>query len=103
MNHHRRAVSRLALVTIIALIIGAGIGYIATSAMTTTSTSTAKFAVAPAAGTKVTITMGFDPAFPPWTEVMSNGSSQGFDIDVMQWVANYNNWTLVENHGNGAQ
>ena len=66
------------------------------STISTVSTPQAKFAVAPPAGTTVTIIHGFDAAYPPFTEIDPTGKAVGFDVDVLSTIAQQNGWTIVE-------
>ncbi len=53
-----------------------------------------KFSKKPADGT-VTIVMGFDANYPPFTFVLPNGTPAGFDIDVMKAIAAKYGWKIV--------
>lgn len=53
-----------------------------------------KFAEPPPAGTEVTIIHGFDAAYPPFTEVDPTGKAVGFDVEVVQWIANKYGWKV---------
>ncbi|HWH08008.1 MAG TPA: transporter substrate-binding domain-containing protein, partial [Candidatus Thermoplasmatota archaeon] len=49
---------------------------------------------------RTTFKVGTDAAFAPFESVASNGTIEGFDIDVIQEVARRNGWTLtIENRG----
>ncbi len=53
-----------------------------------------KFSKKPADVT-VTIVMGFDANYPPFTFVLPNGTPAGFDIDVMKAIAAKYGWKIV--------
>ena len=51
-------------------------------------------------GAQTAFKVGTDAAFPPFEDVASNGTIEGFDIDVINEVARRNGWTLtIENRG----
>ena len=55
-----------------------------------------KFTEAPAEGTEVTIVHGFDAApYPPFTEIDPAGEAVGFDVDVVNWIAEKYGWNVV--------
>ncbi len=58
------------------------------------ATPACRFATAPPEGEKVTVVLGFDANYPPFTYVLPNGSATGFDIDVMKRIANEYGWEL---------
>jgi len=43
----------------------------------------------------VTIVYGFDPEYPPFTQVLPNGSVVGFDVDVINWIAKKYGWKII--------
>ena len=90
----------LAVYIIIALIIGAAIGYFAKPTPTTTCPECAiypgKFANPPKEGEQWTVVHGFDAEYPPFTEVTASGEAQGFDIDVIKIIAQKYNWNLIQ-------
>lgn len=43
-------------------------------------------------GTKTTLIVGFDSAYPPYGFVGDDGQYTGFDLDLAQEVANRNGW-----------
>ena len=53
-----------------------------------------KFAEAPPEGTEVTVIHGFDAAYPPYTEIDPTGKAVGFDVDVVNWIANKYGWKI---------
>ena len=55
----------------------------------------AKFAEAPPEGTEVTIVHGFDAAYPPFTEIDPTGKAVGFDVEVVNWIAEKYGWKVV--------
>jgi len=52
----------------------------------------AKFAETPGSGTKVI--HGMDAAYPPFTEIDPTGKAVGFEIDVLDWIANKYGWEV---------
>lgn len=76
---------------LIALVIGAAIGYVAKPVP---EVKVGKFAEAPPPGQKVKIIHGFDAAYPPFTEVDPTGKAVGFDVDVVDYIANKYGWEV---------
>ncbi|MEM3952230.1 MAG: ABC transporter substrate-binding protein [Nitrososphaerota archaeon] len=101
----REAVSTAAKVAgsaVAGLVIGGVAGYVlkpaAPAEVKTTTIVTekkGKFTDPPPPGTKIVIIHGFDAAYPPFTEVTPTGEAQGFDIDVIKWIANKYGWEVV--------
>lgn len=63
--------------------------------VTTTVAPKGKFTEPPAPGVKVEIIHGFDAAYPPFTEVTPTGEVQGFDVDVINWIAKKYGWKII--------
>ena len=82
---------------IIGLIIGGFTGYIyrGTPGNTGYSYPKGKFTYPPSSDTQVTIIYGFDPEYPPFTQILPNGSAAGFDIDVINWIAKKYGWKII--------
>lgn len=82
---------------IIGLIIGGFTAYIykGTPGGTEYSYPRGKFTYPPSSDTQVTIIYGFDPEYPPFTQVLPNGSAAGFDIDVINWIAKKYGWKII--------
>ena len=55
----------------------------------------AKFAEDPPEGEEVTIVHGFDAAYPPFTEIDPMGKAVGFDVDVVNWIAEKYGWKVL--------
>lgn len=66
-----------------------------TETVTTTATVTPKGKFTEEPKGKVVIIHGFDAAYPPFTEVTPAGEAQGFDIDVINWIAEKYGWEVV--------
>ncbi|MEM1583636.1 MAG: ABC transporter substrate-binding protein [Nitrososphaerota archaeon] len=84
------------------LVIGGVAGYVlkpeappVEKTVTTTVKPKGKFTEAPPPGAEVVIIHGFDAAYPPFTEVTPTGEAQGFDVDVIKWIANKYGWKVV--------
>ena len=45
---------------------------------------------------RTTLTVGFDPEFPPYGYKDENGEYTGFDLELAQEVCNRNGWTLIK-------
>ena len=54
-----------------------------------------KFSEPPPPGKEVVIVLGFDASYPPFTSINEAGEAEGFDIDVMEWIAKKYGWRLV--------
>lgn len=54
-----------------------------------------KFGKPPEPGEEVVIIHGFDAAYPPFTEVTPEGKAQGFDVDVIDWIAEKYGWKVI--------
>jgi polar amino acid transport system substrate-binding protein len=76
---------------LIALVIGAAIGWVMKPA-TPLELPKAKFADIPPPGTK--IIHGMDAAYPPFTEIDPTGKAVGFDVDVVDWIAEKYGWEV---------
>lgn len=87
-----------AIAIIVALVIGVAIGYLAKPSAPSAiegGIPPGKFANPPPPGTEVVVIHGFDAAFPPFTEVLPNGSAVGFDVDVIKWIAKKYGWKVI--------
>jgi polar amino acid transport system substrate-binding protein len=73
------------------LIVGAAAGTVA-APLITPPPPKAKFADMPPAGTKVI--HGMDAAYPPFTQIDPSGNAVGFDVDVVNWIANKYGWQV---------
>lgn len=101
----RKAVSTAAKVAgsaVAGLVVGGVAGYVlkpeappVEKTVTTTVKPKGKFTEPPAPGAEVVIIHGFDAAYPPFTEVTPTGEAQGFDVDVVKWIANKYGWKVV--------
>jgi polar amino acid transport system substrate-binding protein len=86
---------------VLGIIVGLAIGWVAKPSPPQVSPSElcaipkSKFTNPPPPNQTVTIIYGFDANYPPFTYVLPNGTAAGFDVDVMKWIANKYNWTLV--------
>lgn len=54
-----------------------------------------KFSEPPPPSKEVVIVLGFDASYPPFTSINEAGEAEGFDIDVMEWIAKKYGWRLV--------
>lgn len=73
------------------LIVGAAVGA-AAAPLISPPPPPAKFADMPPAGSK--IIHGMDAAYPPFTEIDPTGKAVGFDIDVVDWIADKYGWEV---------
>ncbi len=73
------------------LVVGAAAGTMA-APLITPPPPKAKFADMPPAGTKVI--HGMDAAYPPFTQIDPSGNAVGFDVDVVNWIANKYGWQV---------
>lgn len=73
------------------LVVGAAAGTMAAPFITPPPPK-AKFADMPPAGTKVI--HGMDAAYPPFTQIDPSGNAVGFDVDVVNWIANKYGWQV---------
>jgi len=78
---------------VIALIVGIAIGWLVKAPEVTAPTK-GKWEEAPPAGTTVVLKYGFDAAYPPFTEVDATGKAVGFDVDVVNWIADKYGWKI---------
>ena len=87
-----------AIAVIVALLVGGAIGYAikpSAPAGVEGGIPPGKFATPPPEGTEVVIIHGFDANYPPFTEVLPNGTAVGFDVDVMDWMAKKYGWKVI--------
>jgi polar amino acid transport system substrate-binding protein len=73
------------------LVVGAAAGA-AAAPLITPPPPKAKWADLPPAGS--TIIHGMDAAYPPFTEIDPSGNAIGFDVDVVNWIANKYGWKV---------
>jgi len=74
------------------LVVGAAVGAAAAPLMTPPPPK-AKWADMPPAGS--TIIHGMDAAYPPFTQIDTSGNAVGFDVDVVNLIANKYGWQIV--------
>lgn len=89
----RRSVLKYIATAVGGLVVGGVAGW---SAKPIPTPPMAKFGEAPPAGTQVTIVHGFDAAYPPFTKVDPTGKAVGFDVDMVNAIADKYGWTVVE-------
>lgn len=78
---------------VIALIVGVAIGW-AVKSPETVEAPKGKWEEAPPAGEPVVLKYGFDAAYPPFTTIDPAGAAVGFDVDVVNWIADKYGWTI---------
>ncbi|MCC6009767.1 MAG: ABC transporter substrate-binding protein [Fervidicoccaceae archaeon] len=67
--------------------------FIYTQAGSSSKVPSGKFSEKPSGN--VTVIVGLDPNYPPFTFVTSNGTVEGFDVDLMTYIGNYCGFTPV--------
>ncbi|MEM3626706.1 MAG: ABC transporter substrate-binding protein [Candidatus Bathyarchaeia archaeon] len=78
---------------LIALVVGAAVGWAIRPIVSPAPVQPkAKFADIPPPGTK--IIHGMDAAYPPFTEIDPTGKAVGFDVDVVDWIAEKYGWEV---------
>ena len=87
----RRGFLRTVGVGVGGLVVGAAAGSMA-APLISPPPPKAKFTDMPGAGTKVI--HGMDAAYPPFTEMDPTGKAVGFDVDVVNWIANKYGWQV---------
>ena len=88
----------LAIILIIGIAVGFTAGWFLRNYLGETSKTTTlkgKFSQPPPLGKEVVIVLGFDASYPPFTYINERGEAEGFDIDVMKWIAKKYDWRLV--------
>ncbi len=91
-----KAIQYVVIGVIIGLLLGGIVGYQFDGAKSVDyAYPKGKFTEAPPAGEEITIIYGFDAAYPPFTQVLPNGSVVGFDVDVINWIAKTYGWKVV--------
>lgn len=73
------------------LVIGAAAGS-AAAPLLSPPPPAAKFASTVPSGT--TVIQGMDAAYPPFTQIDPSGKAVGFDVDVVNWIANKYGWQV---------
>jgi polar amino acid transport system substrate-binding protein len=83
---------------VIGLLMGGFLGYFMASSRSVENNllfKTGKFTYPPKPGEKVVIVYGFDANYPPFTKILPNGSVVGFDVDVVNWIADKYGWKII--------
>ena len=90
--------SALAAALVIGLLIGFAVAIFAApyiQGIGKPAVAKSEFAEPPKPGEQVVIVHGFDAEYPPFTFVDENGKAKGFDVDVMDWIANKYGWKVI--------
>lgn len=87
------AIKLLVVGLVVGLLAGGFIGYSIAGLRREGLFKVGKFTYPPKQGVK--IIYGFDAAYPPFTEVLPNGTVVGFDVDVIKWIARRYGWEIV--------
>jgi polar amino acid transport system substrate-binding protein len=85
-------VGRYIAVLLLGLLLGAAVGY-AIPKQGSCLFERSKFSDAPSG--EVTIIYGFDANYPPFTVMQPNGTPVGFDVDLMNLIAEKYGWKIV--------
>jgi len=89
----RRDAIKYAATAVVGVAVGGAVGWSAKPAPAPPPKG--KFAEAPPEGTEVTIIHGFDAAYPPFTEIDPTGKAVGFDVEVVQLIAERYGWKVI--------